>query len=77
MPVTRVTRNFQITIPSEIRKVFDIKEGEYLEVGVEDDKIVIKKLERKRKRKRISLGKRLTIDEIEREIAEGIKECTR
>ncbi len=77
MPVTRVTRNFQITIPSEIRKVFDIKEGEYLEVGVEDDKIVIKKLERKRKRKRISLGKRLTIDEIEREIAEGFKECTR
>ena len=74
MPVTRVTRNFQITIPSEIRKVFDIREGEYLEVGIEDDKIVIKKLERKRKR--ISLGKRLTIDEIEREIAEGFKECT-
>ena len=75
MPVTRVTRNFQITIPSEIRKVFNIREGEYLEVGIEDDKIVIKKLERKRKR--ISQGKRLTIDEIEREIAEGFKECTR
>jgi len=63
-----------VMIENLIYYVFDIKEGEYLEVGIEDDKIVIKKLERKRKR--IRLGKRLTIDEIEREIAEGFKECT-
>ena len=73
MPITKVTRNYQITLPAEIRKALDIKEGEYLEVGIEEGNIIIKKLERKRKR--IKLGKRITIDEIEKEIEEGFKEC--
>lgn len=73
MPITKVTRNYQITLPAEIRKTLGIKEGEYLEVGIEEGKIIVKKLERKRKR--IKLGKRFTIDEIEKEIEEGFKEC--
>lgn len=32
MPLTKVTRNYQITIPAEIRKALGIKEGEYLDV---------------------------------------------
>lgn len=73
MSVTKVTRNYQVTIPAEIRKALGIREGELLEVHIEGDRIVLKRLERKRKRLR--LGKRLSPEEIERAIEEGMKEC--
>jgi len=40
MPLVQVREKAQITIPSKIRKALDIKEGDYLEVEVEDNKIV-------------------------------------
>jgi AbrB family looped-hinge helix DNA binding protein len=73
MPITKVTRNYQITLPAEVRRALDIREGEYLKVEIEKGVILLKKLEKKRKR--IKLGKRITIDEIEKEIEEGFKEC--
>lgn len=38
MPVTKVTRNYQITLPAEIRKALGIEEGELLEVELEGKK---------------------------------------
>ncbi|WP_258084526.1 AbrB/MazE/SpoVT family DNA-binding domain-containing protein [Thermococcus thermotolerans] len=73
MGVTKVTRNYQITIPAEIRKALGIKEGELLEVHLEGDRIVLKRLERKRKRLR--LRRKLTPKDIEKAIEEGMKEC--
>ncbi|CAD5244098.1 AbrB/MazE/SpoVT family DNA-binding domain-containing protein [Thermococcus camini] len=73
MNVTKVTRNYQITIPAEIRKALGIREGELLEVHLEGDRIVLKRLERKRKRLRI--GRKLPPEEIEKAIEEGMKEC--
>ncbi|RLF90477.1 AbrB family transcriptional regulator [Thermococci archaeon] len=73
MGVTKVTRNYQITIPAEIRRALGIKEGELLEVYLEGDKIIIRRFERRRKRLR--LGKKLPPKEIERIIEEGMKEC--
>ncbi|MFA4646614.1 AbrB/MazE/SpoVT family DNA-binding domain-containing protein [Pyrococcus kukulkanii] len=73
MGVTKVTRNYQITIPAEIRRALGIKEGELLEVYLEGDKIIIRRFERRRKRLR--LGKKLPPEEIERIIEEGMKEC--
>ncbi|WP_297489793.1 AbrB/MazE/SpoVT family DNA-binding domain-containing protein [Thermococcus sp.] len=43
MGVTKVTRNYQITIPSDIRKKLGIKVGDVLVVEIEDGKAVIKK----------------------------------
>ena len=40
MSLVQVREKAQITIPSKIRKALDIKEGDYLEAGVEDNKIV-------------------------------------
>jgi AbrB family looped-hinge helix DNA binding protein len=40
--VVRVTRNYQITIPAEVRKRLGIKAGDQV-VEVEGDKIVIRK----------------------------------
>lgn len=73
MGVTKVTRNYQITIPAEIRKALGIRVGELLEVHLEGDRIVLKRLERKRKRLR--LGRKLPPEEIEEAIEEGMKEC--
>ncbi|ASJ00365.1 AbrB/MazE/SpoVT family DNA-binding domain-containing protein [Thermococcus gorgonarius] len=73
MGITKVTRNYQITIPAEIRKALGIKEGEILEVSLEGDKIVIQRL--KKQRKRLKLGRNITPEEIEKSIEEGMKEC--
>ncbi|BAD84646.1 transcription regulator, SpoVT/AbrB family [Thermococcus kodakarensis KOD1] len=73
MPVTKVTRNYQITLPAEIRKALGIEEGELLEVELEGEKIVVKRL--KRRRKTLKLGERLTPEEIEKVIEEGMEEC--
>jgi len=73
MPVTKVTRNYQITIPAEIRKALGIKEGELLEVELENGKIIIKRL--KKERKTLKLNKKLSPEEIEKSIEEGMKEC--
>ena len=73
MPVTKVTRNYQITIPVEIRKALGIREGELLEVELENGKIVIKRL--KKERKTLKLNKKLSPEEIEKSIEEGMKEC--
>ncbi|MCD6317810.1 AbrB/MazE/SpoVT family DNA-binding domain-containing protein [Candidatus Aerophobetes bacterium] len=41
MPLVQVREKAQITIPSKIRKALSIKEGDYLEAEVEDNKIVL------------------------------------
>ena len=73
MPITKVTRNYQITIPAEIRKALGIKEGELLEVTLENGKIIIKRL--KKERKTLKLNKKLSPEEIEKAIEEGMEEC--
>jgi len=73
MSVTKVTRNYQITIPAEIRKALGIREGELLEVRIEGDRIVLQRF--KRRRKRLKLGKNMTPEEIEKSIEEGMSEC--
>ncbi|MEQ9713928.1 MAG: AbrB/MazE/SpoVT family DNA-binding domain-containing protein [Candidatus Asgardarchaeia archaeon] len=75
MPITKITRNNQITLPAEIRKALNVKEGDYLEIVIENGKAIIRKLERERKR--IKLGKKLTSEEINEIIVKGMKECMR
>jgi len=41
MSLIQVREKAQITIPSRIRKELDIKKGDYLDIVIEDDKIVI------------------------------------
>ena len=41
MPLVQVREKVQITIPSKIRKTIGIKQGDYLEAEVEDNKIVL------------------------------------
>ena len=41
MSISKITRNFQITIPAEIRKFFNLKVGSILDFHRDGEKIVI------------------------------------
>lgn len=41
MPLVQVREKAQITIPNKIRKILRIKEGDYLEAEVKNNKIVL------------------------------------
>ncbi len=75
MPVTKVTRNYQITIPAEIRKALGIKQGEYLTVELRGDEIVIRKAEVEWPS--IDLGRDFTPEEIEKNAEKMLKEASR
>jgi len=41
MPLVQIREKAQITLPSQVRKALDVKEGDYLEVTVEGNRIVL------------------------------------
>ncbi len=68
----KVTRHYQITIPSEIRNALGIREGDVLTMRLEDGKIVIEKCSDELPK--IRLGRRLSVEEIEKIIEESVEE---
>lgn len=42
MELTKVKRNYQITIPLSLRKKINLEVGDYVEVDTQDDMIVIR-----------------------------------
>jgi AbrB family looped-hinge helix DNA binding protein len=42
MPLVKVIRNGQITIPKELRAVLGIKEGDFLDINIEGRNMVVK-----------------------------------
>ena len=69
MRLTKVTRNYQITIPSDVRKKLGIKVGDVLVVDVEDGKVVLKKSELELPL--LPGGKGLKVEDIEEAIRRG------
>jgi AbrB family looped-hinge helix DNA binding protein len=41
MPVVKILRHGQITLPKEIRKILGVEEGDLLEVGLEDARVFL------------------------------------
>jgi AbrB family looped-hinge helix DNA binding protein len=78
MATTKVTRNYQVTIPSEIRKRVEVKAGDTLliEYAEEEDAIRLR-LPHRGPRKTRRLGRRLTPEDIETSIEEGMRDCLR
>jgi len=68
----KVTRNFQITIPAGIRNALGIKEGDILVVTLETDSVVVRRAATELPK--ISIGKALSTDDIEKLIEESIEE---
>lgn len=70
----KVTRNYQITIPAEIRRKLNLKLGDILDVSYDEVKreIVIKKIPERRKT--LKAGRMLMPEEIEEIIKRGLEE---
>ena len=45
MSMTKVTRNYQITVPRDIREMANIKEGDKLVITMENNEIKMKKFD--------------------------------
>jgi len=73
MVKVKVTRNYQITIPAEIRSKIGLKEGEEVEIYLDESgRILIERVEARRKT--FVYGKKLLPEEIDRIIEKGILE---
>jgi antitoxin PrlF len=46
MAVSRVTRNYQVTVPREVREIIDIKVGDTLLFVKEGEDVVLKKIDK-------------------------------
>jgi len=69
MGITKVTRNYQITIPSDVRKKLGINVGDVLVIEIEDGKAVIKKSDLELPL--LPGGKGLKVEDIEEAIRRG------
>jgi len=78
MPTTKVTRNYQITIPADIRARINIDKGDVVVMEYLEEEGVIKIIvSGKGERKTRKLGKPLGIEDIERSIERGLDGCLR
>jgi AbrB family looped-hinge helix DNA binding protein len=71
MEEVKVTRNYQITIPYDVREKLGIKIGDKLVVYVEGDKIIIQKKAGNIASLNLTLGKKITDKEINEVINEA------
>ena len=85
MPLVKIIRHGQITLPIELRRALNLKEGSYLQVELEKDKIILKPvmlIERdKAVEKMLKLMDRvqsraegISEEEVERDVLEAIQE---
>jgi len=71
----KVTRNFQVTIPLEIREKLCIKVGDKVKFVFDEKSGKVYLVRVPETRIRLKSGRKLTIDEIEEIIEEGLKKC--
>jgi AbrB family looped-hinge helix DNA binding protein len=78
MPTTKVTRNYQVTIPADVRNKAAVDRGDILQVDYDEDSGTIRLLPpRKGARKAVRLGRRIGLKDIEAAIATGMRESLR
>ncbi len=75
--IVKVTRNYQVTIPSSIRRLIGLREGDRVRVVYDSIENVIKIIPLRRKRTTIRLGRRISVEELEEAVEEYLDEATR
>lgn len=68
MERVKVTRNYQVTIPSSVRKKAGIEEGSVMNVFYDEKEGVIKMVPLKQKRLTIRIGREVSVEEIEQAV---------
>ncbi len=72
MPISKVNRNYQVTIPKDVRRKAKIGKGDSVLVEYDEEEELVKVRPPARgKRKTWKLGARLTVKEIEAAIEQG------
>jgi antitoxin PrlF len=75
MPISKVNRNYQVTIPKAVRQRAKIGKGDLVLVEYDEKEAVVRLKPPKRgKRKTWKLGEKLTIKRIEADIESGQSE---
>ncbi len=74
--IVKVTRNHQITIPASIRSRIGLREGDLVEVWLDEDEGVIKVAPARRKRLTIRLSRDVNVEEIEEGVEEFLDKVT-
>ncbi len=73
----KVTRNYQITIPSKVRELLGVKVGSYVRFVIDPHTKRVYLEKATTERKRLKLGRKLDLDEIDKIIERGLAECLR
>jgi len=71
----KVTRNFQITIPAVVRSKLGIKEGDYVEIELDEREGVILVRPYRRKWTTLKLGRELSPEKIDEIVRETLDEA--
>jgi AbrB family looped-hinge helix DNA binding protein len=71
--LVRVSRRFQITIPSEVRRRLCIREGDYVDVELDEREGVIIVRPYRRKRSTLRFGRGLARKRIDETVEESIE----
>ena len=71
----KVTRNFQITIPAVVRSKLGIKEGDYVEVELDEREGVILVRPYRRRWTTLKLGRELSPEKIDEIVRETLDEA--
>ena len=78
MPTTKVTRNYQVTIPADVRNRAAVEKGDVLQVEFDESSGVIRLLPPRRgARKIVRLGRKIGLKDIDEAIAAGMRESLR
>ncbi len=75
MKTVKVTRNYQVTIPAEVRSALGIEEGDLLSFEIENGRAVLIPVRKKRLTYRA--GFKISIEEMERAAEEMMDDSTR
>lgn len=75
--IVKITRNFQVTIPVDVRNKLGLKEGDFVRIVYDEEEKVAKIIPLERKRRIVvRLGRKITVEEIERIIEDVLDEVT-
>ncbi len=78
MPTTKVTRNFQVTIPADVRSRAAVEKGDILLVDYDEGSGTIRLMPPRRGPRQVArLGRRIGLNDIDDAIAEGMRESLR
>jgi antitoxin PrlF len=75
MPISKINRNYQVTIPKEVRQRAKIERGDSVLIEFDEKEEIVKLRPPKRgKRKTWKFGSKLTVEHIEGSIERGQSE---